>query len=341
MKVSERDLSTWASGIAPFAALSWKLTQPQSWLRAWKKGRWMRHLSGPMLQPSTLQHGAERWIASLPDSRAKTLASQDGEPGLMGSGADSSLKSRGSQTIAVRGSYFWRTSQASLLPPPPLWTKKKANSTNAQPPASWENWPTSGGMRNGSLFQRPMWVPAMGAQGGSVSRGALWQTPKDEEASGSGVNSRGEPKLKAQANNWATPDCNTATYSNGKFGPNLREQSTQWPTPVARDGKGVNSEEHATVTGGGRKHMDQLANFVAYSPLAQATRDGDQSSNDSPKSPRRLNPIFGAWLMGWPSTWVIAEPHASSALETALWRSALRSQLSSLCGEQESFRQAA
>lgn len=92
---------------------------------------------------------------------------------------------------------------------------------------------------------------------------------------------------------------------------------------------------------GGGKHMDQLANFVAYSPLAQATRDGQESSNDSPKSPRHLNPLFGAWLMGWPSTWVIAEPHASSALETALWRSTLQSHLSCLLDEPESLNKEA
>ncbi|WP_051566704.1 DNA cytosine methyltransferase [Herminiimonas sp. CN] len=92
---------------------------------------------------------------------------------------------------------------------------------------------------------------------------------------------------------------------------------------------------------GGRKHMDQLANFVAYSPLAQATLYGQESSNDSPKSPRHLNPLFGAWLMGWPSTWVIAEPHASSALETALWRSTLQQHLSCLLDEPEFSMEAA
>ena len=83
--------------------------------------------------------------------------------------------------------------------------------------------------------------------------------------------------------------------------------------------------------------MGQLANFVAYSPLAQATRDGETSSTNSPKSPRHLNPLFGAWLMGWPSTWVIAEPHASSASETESYRCLLRSHLSYLLDEPASL----
>lgn len=37
--------------------------------------------------------------------------------------------------------------------------------------------------------------------------------------------------------------------------------------------------------------------------------------------------------MGWPSTWVIAEPHASSALATESWRSALQQRLSCLLDE--------
>jgi len=81
--------------------------------------------------------------------------------------------------------------------------------------------------------------------------------------------------------------------------------------------------------------MGQLANFVAYSPLAQPTRDGQESSAETPSSRQHLNPLFGAWLMGWPSTWTIAEPHASSALATALWRCALQQQLCNLFAEQD------
>lgn len=81
--------------------------------------------------------------------------------------------------------------------------------------------------------------------------------------------------------------------------------------------------------------MDQLANFVAFSPLAQPTRDGQEFSPTDQNSRRHLNPLFGAWLMGWPSTWTIAEPHASSALETELWRSRLQQHLLCLLDGQD------
>ena len=189
----------------------------------------------------------------------------------------------------------------------------------------------------------------------------------------------GNACLARDARTWATPDCNTSTYSNGKMGPNIREQASQWatpqardcknpdsaesgnyqrkleqgytidlnsqahnwwPTPAARDHKGANSEQHATVTGGDRKHMDQLANFVAYSPLAQAIQDGPESLPPSPGLPqpstKRLNPYFAERLMGWPLGWTSATaPSASSASETALWRCKLQQHLSCLLEGQD------
>lgn len=79
--------------------------------------------------------------------------------------------------------------------------------------------------------------------------------------------------------------------------------------------------------------MDQLPNFVAYSPQVQAIRDGQTSSEADQTSPRRrLNPNFAEWLMGWPPGWSIADPTACDASETALWRCRLQSQLCILVG---------
>ena len=48
---------------------------------------------------------------------------------------------------------------------------------------------------------------------------------------------------------------------------------------------------------------------------------------DGPTLPRRLNPLFVEHLMGWPLQWTKAEPSASSAAGTVLFRSALQQQL--------------
>lgn len=167
-----------------------------------------------------------------------------------------------------------------------------------------------------------------------------WQTPNVQQ-----FNSRkqvGDTErqdlLGGQAAKWATPRGTDGT----KGGPNqagskgdlmLPSQSAQWPTPAARDMKGANSAEHALVTGGGRKHMDQLANFVAHSPQAQAIQGGEPSSKDSPSSRRRLNPAFAAWLMGFPWWWT--NPGVTSSAKSAMesYRSQQLARLSSLCGE--------
>lgn len=94
-----------------------------------------------------------------------------------------------------------------------------------------------------------------------------------------------------------------------------------WPTPAARDHKGANGAEHLE-NGTGRKHLDQLPNFVEHlwsgdRPIpSQAVRfqsslrdpensiSGATSLPTTPRSPRLyLNPIFDEWLMGWPLGW--------------------------------------
>jgi len=392
---------TWASRLASAATLNGKHTQPPSWQRACKTARWMQHLSGPTFSPSTLQPGLEQWIASLRAFRVKICPLLGSAPGSTANEAACSSTSSTSPTLAVRDTSFWRTSQASLVPPPPLWTKPNGLSMSARPPASWENWPTAGGMRNGSLFQRPTWAPAMGGSGGFAGRGENWPTPnamdhnmtnqprtdggqvqltnaagmwmtpnvpnggrhvpqelvasKGTDGTKGGPNqagSKGDLMLPRAAAQWPTPVANDdnkspeahlAMKARMKGGPrqtitSLQVLVQQWPTPAARDSKSPNSAEHALITGGGRKHMDQLSNFVAHSShLAQPMPDGQTSCASGPASPppstKRLNPAFGEWLMGWPVGWTIAEPSASSASETASWRFALQQQLSCLFNE--------
>lgn len=276
-KASEPHSSYLASTTEPFATWSGKPLQPRNLARLWKRERSIQRLSGLTCSPSTAAHGAALWMASLRASRAKTSPLLAAAPGSTASALDSSSACSTLPMIAVRGSLFWRTSQASLLPPPPLWTKPKAKLKSERPPASWENWPTAGGMRSGSLFQRPTLAPAMGGRDGSASLGEWltpnvpnggrclsaelvaskgmmadgekrtvglesqtrhWATPNahDGRRPGADLHSTQCANLSRDAALWATPDCNTSTYSNGRFGPNLRQQTSDWPTPRTTDG---------------------------------------------------------------------------------------------------------
>lgn len=217
-----------ASDTEPFATWNGKPLLPPKLPRLWKQEPCLRRLSGLTLSPSEANVGAERWIASLPGSHARTSVSPTRSArGSTASAAACSSTSSTSRTIAVRGSSLWRTSQPSLLPPPPLWTKRKENSSKEQPPASWENWPTVGGMRNGCIYPRPMWEPATGGSDGSASLGVgTWMTPNvpnggrsvsAELVASKGMTADGEKKtvgLESQTRHWAgginwpTPDAN-------------------------------------------------------------------------------------------------------------------------------------
>lgn len=382
-----------ASATAPFFTWNGKLQPPPSLSRLWKREPLIRRLSGLTCSPSMAERGAALWISSLRDSRAKTSASPAGVQVLTARGLGSSSTSWTSRTIATRQDSFWRTSQASLLPPPPLWTKPRASLKSAQPPVSWENWPTVGGMRSGSLFQHPTWAPAMGVHAGSVLLGEWltpnvpnggrsvssevvatkgmteagkrtvglesqtrhWMTPSVSNSQGNEyTRDRGRPgqerlTLTGQAQQWPTPRGTDGT----KGGPNqagskgdlmLPSAAAQWPTPASRDWKGANSVEHITTNGTGRMHMDQLPNFVEhqfYSHPVHSTLDGRPLSPTGRTLPRRLNPAFGCWLMGWPIWWT--NPGLTNCVrsETESWRSALQQQLCSFFAEPESAEMAA
>jgi hypothetical protein len=180
---------------------------------------------------------------------------------------------------------------------------------------------------------------------------AMWATPTGSENSNRTTQiapSHGISHglvLAGQAASWPTPNSTDAEHSgrvnSGGGQIHLPDAVNNWPTPAARDGKGTNSVDHMNRTDGrtdgrSRNHADQLPNFVMmnFSHPVQPTPDGEASSPETQNSRRHLNPLFGAWLMGWPSTWTIAEPHASSASATELWRSALQQRLSCLLGDQ-------
>lgn len=76
---------------------------PRAWLRAWKKAPWMRLLSGLTSQPSTLDLGAESWIASLRASRVSRTPAPESEratPTSALSGRASSESSRSASPLS-------------------------------------------------------------------------------------------------------------------------------------------------------------------------------------------------------------------------------------------------
>lgn len=298
------------------------LRQP-SW-HGWKRRPWSRLLYGPGIsRMSDGSSGMERWIASLRGFHASLTVWPEVEKEPM-TPAGSGQQLQSAFASFDRGSSCWRTFPGFDL-------------LGECPPYS-QTWPRSGSVSNGTASERPTWVPAT-----SESACSSWPTPDTGHERSNRSPSPGavdRPTIALAASKWTTPQAHDITERGSGQQPTskagnacLARDARTWPTPAGRDAKGENSEIHATLTGGGRKHMDQLPNFVAYSPQVQAIRDGQTSSEADQTSPRRrLNPNFAEWLMGWPPGWSIADQTACDASETALWRCRLQSQLCILVG---------
>jgi len=126
----------------------------------------------------------------------------------------------------------------------------------------------------------------------------------------------------------------TATGGSASHGASRR--TAVFPTPSARDAKGENHARHLAVARG-RKHMDQLPNFIAYSDSSpqrlMSSDSGRQSSSGSPTLLRRLNPAFVSWLMGLPWWWTQPGPLSFAPSEMQSYLCRLRSLCASFCGD--------
>lgn len=298
---------------------SGKPMQRRSFSRAWKTKPWLRRLFGAAILDGSMDTTSV--VALMPlslashASRTAWPAHEKASKTTGGSGPPS----HDLLATLERGSWFAKTSQASFLPVDSL-------------PFS-QTWPRWGSVWSGECYQRPAWVPRTAA-----SESSSWPTCRSSDGNKGGPNSRdssGSLHLTSSAAQWQTPKANDSE-KRGDIANDPRKgvvaQAMNWPTPASRDAKGANSELHCTETGGGRKHMDQLANFVAHSsPQALPTPDGPPSSNDGPTSPPRLNPAFVFWLMGMPFWWGSPDPISFAQQEMASWRCALRQRLSALC----------
>ena len=319
-KASEPHSAILESSIELSVSWSAKPVQRANLLRLWKREPSIRRLSGITLQPSTAQCGVDAWIASLPVSLAKTCPLRADEQDSTASARVSSSMSPTLQMLAVRVSSFWRTSQASLLPPPPLWTKPKASSTNARPPESWENWPTAGGIRNGCIFARPTSVQLTSVSDGFASHGA-WLTPNvpngGRSVSAEVVASRGMTEngkrtvgLESEVKHWATPDANAMERTNRSDSPNAATRPTlalaaaQWATPTSSENSNRTTKMAPTHGNGhGIVLAGQAADMTNSLRPVLSTIDGRELSPNTLGSRPRLNPLFVEWLMGWPIGW--------------------------------------
>lgn len=155
---------------------------------------------------------------------------------------------------------------------------------------------------------------------------AMWPTPTqgDTNSSGSAGYEKSETHspgttLTDAMRMWPTPDGGIRTGFNrspsegAALRPVLAEAAEMWATPKSRDWKGGqgNATRHSP-------DLDKQAEyeFPSSLPDATSTTPGEPSSPSTPGSPRRLNPAFVEWLMGWPGPgWTdLDSPFSATAL---------------------------
>lgn len=239
--------------------LKGKPLPPRSLRRLWKRAAWSQRLFGTISRPSTAGRGAAWWMASLRASPANRTRLRDNNSASMtraGSGPTSH------ESFARANLHLLSSKTCLDFFTPPV------------PSTPYLTLPKSGSMRSGVISKRPpLALPTLE----SVS--SFWPTSRASDGDKGGPNqmgSKGDPMLPSAAAHWATPDANTATYSNGEFGPNIRQQAAMWATPDACLHGGSNKSES--------KNAAVRPNISMQSKLWATPQARDEKSADSSES---------------------------------------------------------
>jgi hypothetical protein len=238
-------------------------TQLRSSRRGSATGSSMTLQSGMTAIPSTGAPGPEQWILSLRDSHAnhsalpasdslKMIHETDGRPW------------RGSSARYDRVTRSWRTSPVFY---PDLISDEFS-----------ETWPSSGTMRNGSLFPRPK-----SEHRTSVIGCGFLPTPK--AARGNYQISHGKKKYTLV----------------GMASANL------WPTPM-----GTKRDATPKVFKRGNRNLAGAVRY--YTPNAGMWKNRNTSKRPREIAHQiggQLNPDWTEWLMGWPIGWTALKPLAT------------------------------
>lgn len=284
----------------------------RSWQQRWQKASWMQHLSGLILKPSTVERGVAQWISSLRDSRANHSVSQ-GSSAAAKTPDTCGLTSVGLSTGRGRLSSFSKTSPDCSL----FDSLTDAPPTKSSDP-SYSAWLTE--LRRSSL-QRRKSAPRTSGNGCSSS---LWPTASTEGSAGEISDQlvrRGaklvnattgrvlQTNLATEAKMWPTPNAHDGSRPGADLrstqGGNLNRDAVMWATPTSSD----SGEKVTPASTQGKCLVREAFQFGRQPPATPP--DGLQSSPSGPTSPRRLNPRFVAWLMGFPFGWTNCVPTAT------------------------------
>lgn len=258
---------------ALWLSVSGTLTRrPSSW-RGWRTRPWSQRLFATVSRTST--SALEAWIASWLDFPAnRGVAPEAGAepPTNAGSGPTSSplpnapapagcsLKTSPDCSVAVWREGRWTTNQKTIFGDFPLFRGL---------------WPKQGSLRNGCVYARPTWAPAIAGSGGSA-----WPTATSSVDSGSADYSTDSGRhsgttLTDATKQWATVTSHHRTHDPRQVdhGQQLANQVDQWQTPQTPNGGGLSrsgdrkTEHWATPRASDHKGSDTYGEMAAKSYL--------------------------------------------------------------------------
>lgn len=259
------------TGIDACVASSGTLSpRPLSW-RGWRTRGWIVRLCGTICAPSRADAGVDAWILSLRGTRASRSVS----PGASVARAIHGICGRRWPALLARysrHSVFSRTcgdtSTLDLIP---------CSTTFADSATAWKVTVES---LSSDYSARRNWARRTIGAGCSSSQSApMWPT------AGTGADQRGtHPTVEWDGKKFFRKSKTTGTT----FGAKLDAAAEVWPTPAGRDHKGATGAAHLEA-GTGRKHLDQLPNFVAHqwqtpTPGLFGTRGGDRNAEQGLKT---------------------------------------------------------
>lgn len=258
-----------------------------------------KEMSDCSIHPST----PEKWIASMRDSLAKTLALLESRQAYLREPDQGfTEKSCVLLTSLDRDTCSWRMLQQSFL-------------TDSEPFS--QTWPRWGMTQGGYAYAHPMSERRITATGGGY-----WQTPVADDSVNrekGKFNSRGEPKLSARVKMFPTPTVSSGAQvawdkTPGQTGGTTLEGYVRWfPTPNTQ---GYRSDGELAILS---KVATSEAEFIAmshraakskrekYWPTPTAHNAKSESQRNTPtlaaQAGGKLNPDWVGWLMGFPIGW--------------------------------------
>jgi hypothetical protein len=332
----EEYLADTCSDGAPSAPLSGN-PMPQAYLPPDRMTAFLRPSRfGMTFSPLTEDHGAALLTSYLAGFRAKTSASQAGEPASTVPAAECGDTWRGSLARFDPATSSWRTAQRSLL---------------GDSDESSVIWPRSGMTADGQCWELPtLEHRTSGTGSGCVPNGeTFWHTPNTNGLDG-GSNSR----KALQKRHWPTPTASampcegTQRIMRKKWlagGLSLEEASAiagrdvrkaqgkvpeMWPTPRASEndqGRKADAMMDGISSWKSQGRGATLTTAVKRwtTPTAHNAKEGGFPAEYERNTPTlaaqaggSLNPTWVEWLMGWPLGWTDLKPLATDKSPCAL-----------------------